>query len=110
MLEPVEEEGELPEHVDWYYAGKVSDSVDQQGCGSCWAFTTATTLESMQAIRFDMEKPNKFSVQYLLDCDVDEYNLGCEGGWMLNAFDFTRVNGIPHWDDYPSDYIVRKGP
>ena len=27
---------------------------------------------------------------------------------MLNAFDYTRENGIPHWNDYPSDYKVRK--
>ena len=40
----------LPETVDWYAAGKVSESVDQGGCGACWAFTTATTLESLNAI------------------------------------------------------------
>ena len=42
--------GHLPETVDWYAAGKVSESVDQGGCGACWAFTTATTLESLNAI------------------------------------------------------------
>ena len=36
--------------VNWYTAGKVSESVDQGGCGGCWAFVTATTLESLNAI------------------------------------------------------------
>ena len=40
----------IPEEVNWFEAGKVSISVDQGGCGACWAFTTASTLESLNAI------------------------------------------------------------
>lgn len=40
----------VPDYINWYEAGKVSESVDQGGCGACWAFTTATTLESLNAI------------------------------------------------------------
>ena len=59
-------------------------------------------LESLDAIENDLETVPKYSVQYLMDCD--EVNWACEGGWMTDAWDFTKVNGIVAWDDYPSGY------
>ena len=47
----------------------------------------------------------KYSVQYLMDCD--ERNFACDGGWMLDAFEFTRQNGIVNWQDYSHDYLSR---
>jgi len=41
--------------------------------------------------------------------DCDDVNWACEGGWMTDAWEFTRVNGIVRWDDYPSSYLGRKG-
>ena len=96
----------VPEHIDWYAAGKVSESVDQGGCGSCWAFTTASTLESLNAIQNKLEKVPHYSVQYLLDCD--EVNWGCDGGWMADAYNFTKDNGIVDWNAYPKGYQSRK--
>jgi len=96
----------VPEYVNWYEQGKVSKSDDQGGCGSCWAFTTATTLESLNAIQNKLEEVPKYSVQYLLDCD--EVNWGCDGGWMADAYDFTRDNGIIDWTAYPRGYQGRK--
>lgn len=52
----------LPEYVNWYEAGKVSESVDQTGCGACWAFTTATTLESLNAIQNNLPSVPMYSV------------------------------------------------
>ena len=40
-----------------------------------------------------------------MDCDT--VNWGCDGGWMLDAFDFTRDNGILKWEDYPKSYMGR---
>ena len=96
----------VPEYVNWYEQGKVSESVDQGGCGACWAFTTATTLESLNAIHNKLEKVPRYSVQYLLDCD--DINWGCDGGWMADAYDFTKVHGIIDWDAYPTGYRGRK--
>ena len=48
--------------VNWYTAGKVSESVDQGGCGGCWAFVTATTLESLNAIENNLDKVPTYSV------------------------------------------------
>jgi C1A family cysteine protease len=99
-------QSDLPEYVNWYEAGKVSESIDQTGCGACWAFTTATTLESLNAIRNNLHKVPVYSVQYLMDCD--DVDWGCDGGWMLDAYEFTRQNGIVAWKDYDRSYTARK--
>ena len=94
----------LPESVDWVAAGKVSiPYIDQGACGSCWAYTTASTLESAFAIKNNLEVLPIFSIQYLLDCDT--MNFGCEGGWMLDSYEWIRDNGILMWDDYPTGYM-----
>ena len=95
----------VPEYVNWYEQGKVSESVDQGGCGSCWAFTTATTLESLNAIANDLQEVPRYSVQYLLDCD--EVNWKCDGGWMADAYEVTADRGIINWSDYPRGYSGR---
>ena len=95
----------VPEEVDWWAAGKVSDSVDQGGCGACWAFTTASVLESLNAIENNLEAAPKYSVQYLMDCD--DGNFACDGGWMADAWEFTKKEGIVGWNDYPSGYMGR---
>jgi len=96
----------LPESVDWNAAGKVSVPGNQYSCGSCWAWTTASTLESLNAIENNLDKVPHYSVQYLLDCD--DVNDACDGGWMLDAYDFTREMGIVAWDDYARTYSSRK--
>ena len=93
----------VPDEVDWFAAGKVSESIDQGGCGACWAFVTATTLESLNAIENDLPAVPTYSVQYLMDCD--EVNWACDGGWMTDAYAFTAERGVIPWDDYPTGYV-----
>ena len=90
--------GAVPNEVDWNKAGKVSQPGAQDSCGSCWAWSAATVLESLYAIRKNTSPP-KYSVQYLVDCDRKNY--GCGGGWMYDAFEFTKNYGIVKWSDYP---------
>lgn len=91
--------------VDWHKEGKMSIPQDQSSCGSCWAFTTAATLESALAIK-NNAAPQKLSVQYLVDCDTSNY--GCGGGWMLDAYQYTRTNGLIKEEDYKYRYGARK--
>lgn len=93
----------LPDYVNWYEQGKVSESIDQGGCGACWAFTTATTLESLNAIENNLDEVPIYSIQYLLDCD--EVNWGCDGGWMADAYEVIAEEGIIAWKDYPRSYM-----
>ncbi len=78
---------------------------DQGGCGSCWAFTTAATMEAGYAISKNIT-PERYSVQYLIDCD--NVNQACGGGWMLDAYEFTKKTGIIKEGDYPDRYNGRK--
>lgn len=96
----------VPDRLDWYNEGKVSESVDQGGCGACWAFVTATTLESLNAIENNLTEVPKYSVQYLMDCD--DVNWACDGGWMYDAYLFTAQYGVLDWDDYPTGYVGYK--
>ena len=104
-LESTLNEVQLPENVDWHHSGKTTVPSDQGGCGSCWAFTTAATLESAFAIRFN-STPERLSVQYLVDCDGT--NFACGGGWMLDAYSFTQKKGIVKEDEYEKMYSGRK--
>ena len=63
--------------VDWVSAGKVQSIKDQGQCGSCWAFSAASALESAHAIKSG--KLLSFSEQQLVDCSTANY--GCNGGW-----------------------------
>ena len=91
-------------NIDWHKENVYSNkNIDQGGCGSCWAFTTATTMEALYTINY--HKPANFSVQYLLDCDTTNY--GCDGGWMTDAYTWIIDNGIVSWDDYPSSYLMK---
>lgn len=101
---PTLSQAQLPESVDWHKEGKVTSPHDQGGCGSCWAFTTAATMESAYAIRFG-KQPERMSVQYLVDCDP--VNFGCGGGWMLDAYEYTRTHGLIKEGEY-SQYQARK--
>lgn len=97
---------DIPTEVDWYAAGKVSESVDQGGCGACWAFVTASTLESLNAIKNNLPAVPTYSVQYLMDCD--SVNWACDGGWMTDAYAFTAQHGVIPWDAYPTGYVGYK--
>jgi hypothetical protein len=94
----------LPDLVDWHKEGRMTVPSDQGGCGSCWAFTTAATLEGGYAIKKN-SSAERFSVQYLMDCD--NVNQGCGGGWMLDAYAYTQKNGIVRESDYHLAEIVK---
>ena len=40
--------------------------------------------------------------------DCDDIDVGCAGGWMLDAFRFTMKSGIIPWDAYPKGYMGGK--
>ena len=92
--------------IDWAAAGYVSPVKNQGSCGSCWAFVSAGVLETMVSIKQSaaagsLIPPVRQSEQQLVDCTAttpDNYalfkktygNAGCKGGWMSNAWSFSR--------------------
>eukprot|EP00347_Sterkiella_histriomuscorum_P004836 403358901 len=96
----------LPEYVNWYKEGKVTRPQDQRMCGSCWAFSAVSALESLAFMSGNSPTLQEFSVQQLVDCD--EVNFACGGGWMYDAFGYVKNNGISLRNSYGYDYSSRR--
>ena len=81
--------------LDWRSVGGVSYVApvkDQGQCGSCWAFSAAAAIESMNAVNGGGLP--LLSEQQLVDCSDSSYgNYGCSGGWMNTAFDYVIQAG-----------------
>lgn len=101
---PVADVNDLPPSVDWRLEGVVTPVKNQGSCGSCWAFSASGALEGFYAI--NNKKLLSFSEQNLVDC-VRDQSEGCNGGEMIDAFNYVAKNGIELGTDYP--YTARTG-
>ena len=84
----------LPTSWDWRTKGVVSSIRDQGQCGSCWAFSGTSTLESATAIKTGVL--NDLSEQQGVDCSTVKEgwkNMGCNGGWYYDLWDYVKANG-----------------
>jgi cathepsin L len=102
---------DLPASVDWrqHNPPVVSAVKDQGGCGSCWAFSTAETMESAVAIASG--KLMTFSEQQLVDCAPNPQHCGgtggCSGSVQEVAMNYSKAAGITTEASYP--YTARTG-
>jgi len=95
---------DLPTSIDWRTKNVVTPVKDQGGCGSCWTFSTAETLESHIAIKTG--KLMVFSEQQIVSCATNPSKCGgtggCEGATQEIAFNYTRdAGGISLESTYP---------
>jgi len=93
-----------PTSFDWRtHSPPIVEPVKDQGqCGSCWAFSTISVIESAWAIAGN--PLTSFSEQEIVDCSVGcsmeppygkVCNQGCNGGWPWNAYeDIFGWNGV----------------
>jgi len=95
----------VPDEKDWVKEGIVTDVKDQGQCGSCWAFATIASLESLAASQ--SKNLATFSEQQLVDCATGSLlppippNFGCNGGNPLFALPYVASRGIMSEKDYP---------
>lgn len=82
----------LPDNFDLRDFGVVPSVKDQGGCGSCWAFSKTSSLESALGGKIDL------SEQELVSCDKEQY--GCNGGW-LSDFKYQISHGQGLESDMP---------
>ncbi|OQR95621.1 cysteine protease family C01A [Thraustotheca clavata] len=96
--------------IDWSTkdGGKYVTPVKNQGiCGSCWAFTAASALESMTAIASNSQAI-PLSVEQILSCSTSLQHVssayannmissakGCNGGMTFLAFEYLKQKD-PH--------------
>jgi cathepsin F len=95
------------ESLDWREKkGIVGPVTDQQSCGSCWAFSTIGSVESINAI-VKGSYIIRLSEQQLVDCGKKTH--GCSGGWMGDALEDTiKLGGFMKGEDYPYNAVDQK--
>jgi cathepsin F len=105
---------QIPDTWDWRQTPNiVTDVKNQASCGSCWAFSTAGNIESVNAIVKKVPAVS-LSPQFSVDCskgcssemvngrNTTVCNQGCSGGWPWTAmYDIIAQGGMPGWTDYP---------
>jgi len=75
--------------IDWVAKGMTTPVKDQGQCGSCWAFSTAETVESANLVAGN-QVPNA-SPQEIVDCDSADQ--GCNGGDPQEALQWVVSQG-----------------
>ena len=68
----------IPTEIDWRTKGMVNPVKNQGQCGSCWAFSATSAIESQLRIQHG-GKLYDLSEQQIVSCDTD--CAGCGGGW-----------------------------
>ena len=109
----------FPSKFDWRDYGKVTPVLDQNPCGTCWAFAAAGMLDSAALIAgYDLKE--NISPQQLLDC-IDESLLdkkygkksACHGGGNI-AFASEYLSStdrrytISQYPVYKQEYFTRE--
>ncbi len=101
-LRAPEEPAALPAAWDWRQHSGVSPVRDQGGCGSCWAFATVASLESVLLMKQGLL--TDLSEQHLVSWNSNGW--GCNGGWW--AHDMLVTPGAVLEVDFP--YVARDAP
>ena len=97
---------QIPSTVDWRKNGVVNPVKNQGSCGSCWAFSATSAVESAWALAG--KGLYNLAEQQLVDCAGTTGNYGCNGGWMDWAFEYLiSVGGQEQTTAYP--YTAQDG-
>lgn len=73
--------------------------MNQQQCGSCWAFGASEALSDRFCIASKGSINVVLSPQTLVSCDKENY--GCQGGYLDKAWNFLQNNGAASLDCMP---------
>jgi len=93
----------LPAVIDYRLAdGVVTPVKDQGGCGSCWAFSSAESIEGQLGLN---GHTTNVSAQNFVDCVKLDY--GCAGSWMDDALAYAEFHGVESEANYPYNGITQ---
>lgn len=101
----------VPRSFDWRKSGKVAPIQDQRSCGSCWAFSAVSAVESLIAIK-NQGPVQKLSEQQVVDCALypEYYAFGCNGGDPGDALMYVRDHGLVDGAVYPYEATISSCP
>lgn len=98
------------ESVSWDHLNATTSIVDQGGCGSCWAVTSATVLQAHSEI-YQAGSSRTFSAQAMVDCVPNPRSCGgtggCDGATVELAFDYVMRNGLLSEYELPYEGATR---
>ncbi|XP_070150395.1 cathepsin 8 [Polyergus mexicanus] len=78
----------VPRRLDWREYGFVTSPVNQQDCGSCYAYSIAESIQGQIFKQTGMLLP--LSAQQLIDCSTATGNRGCVGGSLRNTLKYLE--------------------
>ncbi|EGG17589.1 hypothetical protein DFA_08585 [Cavenderia fasciculata] len=82
------------------WPGCVHAVLNQEQCGSCWAFSSSEALSDRLCIASKGQVNVTLSPQALVACD-DIGNQGCNGGVPQLAWEYMEWKGLPTFECYP---------
>jgi len=95
---------DMPTSYDWTTKGVVTPVYNQAQCGSCWAFSTTESIESMNFLAGNTL--TSLSMQQIVDCDTKDD--GCNGGNPPTAYEYViGAGGLETYANYP--YTAKDG-
>lgn len=99
--------GQSTGSFDWRKKGVVGSVKNQLNCGCCYAFATASVLESVYAIKTKSQTVTELSPQQITDCSSNGNN-GCSGGNFAPSIRYIlgQGNKIATLASYP--YVGKK--
>jgi len=98
----------VADDVDWRTKGVVTNVKNEGQCGSCWAFSTVTSIECAWGLSVKKNAVS-LSAQELIDCSESYGNYGCNGGLIDPSYQYIIDNkGIDTEESYP--YKAQTGP
>lgn len=96
----------IPDSLDWRELGFKMGAMNQETCGSCYAFSVATSLAAQIFRRTG--KLAQLSPQQIVDCSAKMGNSGCGGGSLRTTLRYLQATGgLMLASDYPYASEVR---
>ena len=95
LLEELEKEvSDLPSNFDWRNKDGQNyvDAVLSQSCGSCFAVSTTSMINSRLRIQTKNRVKSQIPYEQVLQCD--RYNQGCAGGYPYLVEKYTQEFGL----------------
>uniref|UniRef100_A0AAF5D8D7 Cathepsin L-like n=1 Tax=Strongyloides stercoralis TaxID=6248 RepID=A0AAF5D8D7_STRER len=86
----------VPKAIDWRHYGAVTDIKNQGLCGNGWIFASNGAIEAVW--KGKTGNLISFSSQAVADCTKGD---SCTGGWIDNAFEYSKHYGMIKENDYP---------